>query len=120
VSKTEIYSALPEYKGKKVIGINKIINIPFFPIKNVLKEQIEILRIIDNDNFNSIEELILRIRPDLNKNSREYSNERARLSHHLRGLRQEKFIDYKKSGKNVKIRISEIGRIYLKGREIST
>lgn len=119
VSKTEIYSALPEYDRKKVTGIERIINIPFFPIKNIPSEQMDILTALKTLSVNSIEELIIRIKPGLEKDSKEYHNERGRLNHHLKALRKEEFLIFKKVGKNVKISISDIGRIYLMGKEIS-
>lgn len=119
VTGTEIYSALPAYKNGKVVGIKEIFSIPFFPIKEVPEEQMEILRALQGNGVASVDELISRLKPKLEKdNTREYANERARLSHHLKILRKDGFLDAEKAGKNVKLRLSRIGEIYAMGKAI--
>lgn len=118
VSNTAIYSALPEYKNNKVIGIKEILTIPFFPIKDINEEQIQILKILEIEGVNSVEELISKLKPELKKETKGYLNERARLSHHLKSLGNHGFINSERSGKNVKLSLSRIGEIYTKGKNI--
>lgn len=118
VTGTEIYSALPEYKDRKVIGIKEIFTIPFFPIKEVHHEQMQILKVLEGNGVASVEELITKLKPELNKETNEYTNERSRLSHHLKSLRKDGFLESEKAGKNVKLRLSRIGEIYAMGRAI--
>lgn len=116
VSNVEIYSALPAYKNGKVIGIKEILKIPFFPIKELPEEQLEILQVLQGNSTSSVDELIARLKPKLRKGTREYANERARLSHHLKILREDGFLESEKAGKNVKLKLSRIGEIYAMGR----
>jgi CRISPR-associated protein Csa3 len=118
VSGTGIYSALPEYKNKKVTGIKEILTIPSFPIKEINDEQMQILKVLEGSGVDSVEELISRLKPELKKGRKEYGNERARLSHHLRSLNEYRFITTEKAGKNVKLSLSGIGKIYVMGKEI--
>lgn len=118
VSDTEIYSALPEYKKGEITGIKEILTIPFFPIKEIPDEQMQILKILEGNGVASVEELITKLKPELNKETKEYANERARLSHHLKSLRKDGFLDSEKVGKNVKLSLSRIGEVYAMGRVI--
>ncbi len=116
VTNTEIYSALPAYRNGKVVGIKEIFTIPFFPIKELPEEQMEILRSLQGNGAASVDELISRLKPKLEKGTREYANERARLSHHLKILREDGFLEGEKAGKNVRLRLSRIGEIYAMGK----
>lgn len=118
VSNTQIYSALPEYKNKKVTGIKEILTIPFFPIKEINDEQTHILKVLEVSGVDSVDELIARLKPKLKKETKEYTNERARLSHHIKSLGNYGFLDSERSGKNIKLSLSKIGEIYAKGKEI--
>jgi len=116
VTNIEIYSALPAYKNGKVVGIKEISPIPFFPIKELPEEQMQILRALQGNGVASIDELIARLKPKLKKGTRDYANERARLSHHLKLLREDGFVEGEKAGKNVKLKLSKIGEIYAMGK----
>lgn len=118
VSGTEIYSVLPEYKKGEITGIKEILPIPFFPIKEVSDEQIQILKALENNGVASVDELISRLKPKLKKEMQEYTNERARLSHHLKSLRRDRFLDSEKSGKTVMLKLSRIGKIYILGKAV--
>jgi CRISPR locus-related DNA-binding protein len=119
ISNTQIYSALPEYKNKKVTGIKEILTIPFFPIKEINDEQIQILKVLEGRGVDSVDELISRLKPEFKKETKEYTNERARLSHHLKALGNYGFINSERSGKNIGLCLSKIGEIYAKGKEIN-
>jgi len=119
VSGTEIYSALPEYKKGEITGIKEILTIPFFPIKEINDEQMQILKVLEGDGVNSVDELIAKLRQELKKETKEYTNERARLSHHLKSLSKCGFLNSEKSGKNMKLSLSRIGDIYIKGKSIA-
>jgi CRISPR-associated protein Csa3 len=116
VSGTEIYSALPEYKNGKITGIKEILTIPFFPIKEIPDEQMQILKVLQSGSVTSVDELISKLSPEMEKGTRGYTNERARLSHHLKSLRIDKFLESEKSGKTVKLKLSRIGEIYILGK----
>jgi DNA-binding transcriptional ArsR family regulator len=118
VTDTEIYSALPEYDSGKVVGIKGILNVPLFPVKEISDEQMRILTILEGNGVASVEELITKLKPDLVKETKEYANERARLSHHLNILRKGGLLESEKTGKNVKLSLSRIGEIYVIAKEI--
>jgi DNA-binding transcriptional ArsR family regulator len=101
-----------------ITGIKEILPIPFFPIKEVSDEQMQILKALENNDVASVDELISKLRPKLEKETRDYTNERARLSHHLKSLRNDGFLESEKVGKTIKLRLSRIGKIYIFGRAI--
>jgi DNA-binding transcriptional ArsR family regulator len=62
--------------------------------------------------------LISRLKPELEKGTTDFGNERSRLSHHIKKLKKWGFIETEKSSKNLIIQKSKLGKIFLKGREI--
>lgn len=118
VTDTEIYSALPEYDSGRVIGIKGILNVPLFPVKEISDEQMRILTVLEGDGVASVEELINKLKPDLVKETKEYANERARLSHHLNILRKDRLLESEKTGKSVKLSLSRIGEIYAIAKDL--
>jgi CRISPR-associated protein Csa3 len=119
VTDTEIYSALPEYDSGRVIGIKGILDVPLFPVKEISDEQMRILKTLGDNGVDSVEELINKLKPELIKETKEYANERARLSHHLNVLRKDGLLESEKAGKNVKLSLSKIGEIYSIGKAIN-
>ncbi|MHA1784922.1 MAG: HFX_2341 family transcriptional regulator domain-containing protein [Candidatus Helarchaeota archaeon] len=118
VSKTPIYSVLPKYDEKfNEIGISRIFEIPFFPIKELSREKIRILNTIkENKMIDSIDQLITKLMPNLHEDS--YNNARAKLSYHLKDLEDNGFLKKGRLGKKVRIKLTETGEIYLLGHEI--
>jgi DNA-binding transcriptional ArsR family regulator len=115
-TKTKIYSSHSRYDEKGVpVGINKIINIPYFPIHKPPKEQIEVLEALGKGEVESIDELIARMRPEIEKGTKEHGNERARLSKHISKLRDERFVETDKMGKTVSLKLSKMGEVYVAG-----
>ncbi|WP_407356105.1 DUF6293 family protein [Methanolobus sp. WCC5] len=117
VSDVPIYTDIPKYAGKDSYQLKGILDIPLFPIKDLPKEQIVMLEEI-GDGVGSVDELIFRLKPELEKGTTDFGNERSRLSHHIRKLSNVGFIETEKYSKNLAIRKSKLGEIYLKGREI--
>lgn len=116
-TKTEIYSSHSRYDEKGVpVGINKIIDIPYFPISEPPKEQLEVLKALSQGDVESIDELIARMRPEIKKGTKEHGNERARLSKHISKLRDEGFVETDKLGKTVSLKMSKIGEVYVAGK----
>ena len=64
----------------------------------------------------SIDELIYRMKPEIRKGSNEHNSERARVSHHLRKLKKWGLVDTEKAGKNLRIRLTKLGKVYVAGR----
>lgn len=116
VSAVPVYSDIPEYI-ENTYHLKGVLDIPLFPIKELAKEQVSILEELD-DGVESVDVLISLLKPELEKGTADFGNERSRLSHHLKKLREAGFIDTEKSSKNLVIRKSKLGEIYMKGREI--
>lgn len=119
VTGAEIYSGLSAYdEAGENIGIKKILHIPPFPIKDISKEQFKILKGLSGNggSVNSVDELISIVNPEASPDRSDYQKERARFSYHLKELKKDGFIETEKEGKNVKVRLSKIGEIYVIGK----
>lgn len=117
VSDISIYTDIPESSNDETYHLKGILDIPLFPIKEFPKEQVIMLETM-KDGVESVDVLISLLKPELQKGTADFSNERSRLSHHIKKLREAGFIDTEKSSKNLAIRKSKLGEIYMKGREI--
>ena len=90
-----------------------------FPgIKDISKEQFKILKGLSGNggSVDSVDELISIVNPEASPDRSDYQKERARFSYHLKELKKDGFIETEKEGKNVKVRLSKIGEIYVGGR----
>ncbi len=87
-----------------------------FPLKEIPPEQIEILEALLGKGVDSLDELINKMRPHLKKNTTAFNNERARICHHIRALREAGLVETEKVGKNLRVNLNSIGQIYLKGK----
>ncbi len=119
VTGVEIYSGLSAYDEEgENIGIKKILPIPPFPIKDISKEQLKILKGLyeNGGNVDSVDELIAIVNTQTSPEKSDYQKERARFSYHLKELKKDNFIETQKEGKNVTVRLSKIGEIYVVGR----
>ncbi|WP_094228200.1 HFX_2341 family transcriptional regulator domain-containing protein [Methanolobus psychrotolerans] len=119
VSNVPIYSDIPEPTGNDKYQLKGILDIPLFPIKELAKEQISILEEL-GDGVESVDVLISRLKPELEKGTADFGNERSRLSHHIKKLKNWGFIETEKSSKNLIIQKSKLGEIFLNGREIKS
>jgi CRISPR-associated protein Csa3 len=117
VSDIPIYSDIPDHTQDGTYHLKAILDIPLFPIKELAKEQIIMLEKL-GEGVDSVDELISRLKPELEKGTIDFGNERSRLSHHIRKLSNAGFIETERNSKNLVIRKSKLGEIYLKGREI--
>ena len=111
IAKCRIFTSIPKYdENFEEVGIEEIIEIPILPIYFPMEEQLKVLSAID-DGLNSLDELVMKLNPTIDKNSREFFNERSRLSHLVSRLEILGLIKREKSGRNVRIFLSELGRI---------
>jgi len=118
VSKVTLYTDIPESDKEKEYVLKGIIEIPRFPIKEISQEQMEILYQLDEET-NSLDTLISRLKPKLEKGTQKFDNERSRLSHHIKKLKSDGFVETEKRDKMLSIRRSVLGEIYTKGTTIS-
>lgn len=117
VSDVPIYSDIPDHTQDGTYHLKGILDIPLFPIKDLAREQTDMLEKL-GDGVDSVDELISRLKPELEKGTADFGNERSRLSHHIRKLSSAGFIETERNSKNLAIRKSKLGEIYLQGREI--
>jgi DNA-binding transcriptional ArsR family regulator len=117
VSDIPIYTDIPDSTADDAYHLKGILDIPLFPIKELAKEQISILEEL-GDGVESVDVLISRLKPELEKGTADFGNERSRLSHHIKKLNNWGLIETEKCSKNLIIQKSKLGEIFLKGREI--
>lgn len=119
VSKVDIYSDIPgSEEDDEDYTLKGILQIPPFPIREIPKEKFNIIKELD-DGVDSLDDLISKLKPGLNKGTSEYLNERSRVSHHIKKLKEEGFVETEKKQKTVSIRRSMLGEIYIRGKEIT-
>ncbi|MEM0203817.1 MAG: DUF6293 family protein [Archaeoglobaceae archaeon] len=111
VAKCRVFTSIPKYdENFEEIGIEQIIEIPILPIDFPIGEQLRALSAIDG-GLNSLDELVIKLNPSIDKNSREFFNERSRLSHLVSRLEAMGLIKREKVGRNVRIYLTELGKI---------
>lgn len=118
VSKIVIYTDIPDSKNDEVYKLKNILEIPPIPIKEIPREQIQILQVLSG-GVDSLDILISRLKPQLEKGTKEYNNERSRVSHHIKKLKIDGFIETKKDKKFVSVKKTILADIYIKGMEIA-
>ncbi|MHA1265536.1 MAG: hypothetical protein ACTSRS_09905 [Candidatus Helarchaeota archaeon] len=114
MTKTEVYTTLPLYIDGKLSGIKTVYKLPFFPVKELSSEALNILaKIYQRGAVNSIDQLVATLNPTLEKNSASYHKERARISYHLKKLKDDQLIRARPQGKNRLLQLSQLDTIYL-------
>ncbi len=117
MTQTDVFSTLPLYIKGELSGIKNVYKLPFFPVKELSPEALEILTTISkNEPLNSIDQLVSLLNPSLEKNSTAYLKERSRISYHLKKLKDEDFIHIQPQGKTRLLQVSQLGMIYLLSR----
>jgi len=108
---SKMITAIPKYDDMgEEIGIEEVIEIPVIPVDYPGEEQRHIITLI-GEGVESLDSLIFMITPDIEKDSKEFRSERSRLSHHLSKLEEAGFIKKAKKGRNISIRLTELGRM---------
>jgi len=109
---TEAYVGVPKYEKDNAVGISEIIDIPLIPIKELSPGKVDILNVI-GESEKSLDGVINQLNPKLKPGSSEYINEKSRISHHLKDLRKDKFVETDKDGRNLRITLTNLGELYL-------
>lgn len=111
VTGCEIVASIPEYnESGDEIGVEEILEIPRLPVCFLRDEQMKIVNAIEN-GVNSLDELILRLKPSIIKYSDDFYKERSRVSHHLKILEDSGFVVKKRKGRQISVRLSELGNM---------
>ncbi len=107
----ESYIGMPSYKDEKIAGARSVVDVPCLPIKNLFEDKQKILSQITEEG-RSMVELITSLNPDLSREDPKYNSERSRISHHIKDLKGDSLVDSEKDGKEVRIKLTELGKIY--------
>ena len=109
ITSSRVFSSIPRYdEEEREAGIEEIVEIPVLPVEFPGKEQLEIITAIDG-GVSSLDELVTRLNPDIEKGSKEFRSERSRLSHHLAKLEKAGLVRRRKAGRQVRIELTELG-----------
>ncbi len=109
----KLYIAMPRYRGGEEAGIEKIVEIPIPPLKRISDDKIVIVKTIQEQGgeVGSINRLI-ELLEGKTEDQKRYMAQRARMSYHLKGLEQDGLVEMNREGKNVKIRLTDLGKAY--------
>lgn len=137
ITGSKMVTAIPEYdKDDNEVGIEDIIDLPALPINILKDEQLRILAALggDRNEFQtipshkkkrsgpiepksmirgvaSLDELVLLLNPKIEKGTDAFAIERSRLSHHLKNFESMGLVTKTKSGKNISVRLTDLGEI---------
>ncbi len=116
VTGATLYVALPAYEGNRLTGIRQVQVVPPAPLKDAGTEEQSILKyLLEHGKLDSVDTLIQGLGGH-QKNSPSYQKERARMSYHIKKLRENSFIETRKDGKNLKISLTPLGRLISVGK----
>ena len=117
VSGTPSISVIPRYSDSYYeIGVEKIYNVPTFPIKELSDERLMILRILKARETDSMQQLMIKLYGDKSLQAR--NKTRAKLSYYVKDLIEDGFVKKYKKGKSVQLSLTEMGHIFLLGNDI--
>jgi CRISPR-associated protein Csa3 len=107
----KIITSIPGYnESNDETGVEEIVEIPTLPVCFLRDEQMKIVAAVE-DGVDSLDELIIRLKPSIVKYSDDFYKERSRVSHHLKILEDSGFIVKKRNGRQINVTLSELGNI---------
>ncbi len=108
LSGSKLYMAITS-DGK----IKKVVDVLIPPLKKISDDKLTIIRTIDEQGgeVESINKLI-ELLEGKTEDQKKYMAQRARMSYHLKGLEEDGLVEMKREGKNVRIRLTELGKAY--------
>ncbi|MDO8842571.1 MAG: DUF6293 family protein [Methanocalculus sp.] len=111
MTRSRMITSIPKYDNAgEEIGVDEVIEIPVIPVDYPGEEQRHIITLI-GDGVESLDSIIFMITPEIQKDSKQFRSERSRLSHHLSKLEEAGFIKKEKRGRNISIRLTELGKM---------
>ena len=113
LSGSKLYMAIPKIEDGNEVGIERIEEIAIPPLKRISDDKILIIKTIQEQGgeVESINKLIELLEGKTDDQKR-YMAQRARMSYHLKGLEEDGLVEMKREGKNVKIRLTELGQAF--------
>ena len=108
LSGSKLYMAITS-NGK----IERVIDVLIPPLKKISDDKLTIIKTIDEQGgeVESINKLI-ELLEGKTEDQKKYMAQRARMSYHLKGLEEDGLVEMKREGKNVRIKLTELGRAY--------
>jgi len=93
--------------------IDRVIDILIPPLKKISDDKLTIIKTIDEQGgeVESINKLI-ELLEGKTEDQKKYMAQRARMSYHLKGLEEDGLVEMKREGKNVRIKLTELGKAY--------
>lgn len=107
ISGTKIYLA-------KVNGdVKEVLDLKVPPIKGIGEDKISLIKALE-ENGGEVESInrLIEIVEGKTEDQKKYMAQRARMSYHLKGLEEDGLIEMKREGKNVRIKLTPLGRAY--------
>jgi CRISPR-associated protein Csa3 len=109
ITRSRVITSIPRYdENENETGIEELIEVPVLPVCFLRDEQMQIVLSIDK-GVDSLDEIIMRIKPSIEKYSNDFYKERSRVSHHLKVLEESGFIVKNKKGRNISVNLSDLG-----------
>ncbi len=92
---------------------NDVIELKVPPIKTIGEDKANLIRVIE-ENGGEVESInrLIELTEGKIEDHRKYMAQRARMSYHLKGLEEDGLIEMKREGKNVRIRLTPLGRAF--------
>ena len=116
VTGATLYVALPAYEKGVLTGIRQVQTVPPAPLKDAGREELLILKYLNqHGTLDSVDTLIQGLR-GLEKTDSGFQKERARMSYHIKKLREKSFIKTYKDGKNLRTSLTPLGRLIAVGK----
>lgn len=93
--------------------IEKVMDIKIPPVKKISDDKLTIIKTIDEQGgeVESINKLI-ELLEGKTEDQKKYMAQRARMSYHLKGLEEDGLVEMRREGKNVRIKLTELGKAY--------
>jgi len=108
ISRSKIYMAVTS-NGK----VERVVDLLIPPVKSIGEDKMIIIKTIDENggDVESINKLIELIEGKT-EDQKKYMAQRARMSYHLKGLEDDGLVEMQREGKNVRIKLTPLGRAY--------
>lgn len=93
--------------------IESVIDVKIPPVKRISDDKLTIIKTIDEQGgeVESINKLI-ELLEGKTEDQKKYMAQRARMSYHLKGLEEDGLVEMRREGKNVRIKLTELGKAY--------
>jgi DNA-binding transcriptional ArsR family regulator len=108
ISRSKIYMAVTS-NGK----VERVVDLLIPPVKSIGEDKMIIIKTID-ENGGEVESInkLIELIEGKTEDQKKYMAQRARMSYHLKGLEDDGLVEMQREGKNVRIKLTPLGRAY--------